>query len=130
LQYIADAEKVPVASQVISALIDASSGDLRRAITYLQSTARLHAAGGDKEAPITSQDVQEIAGVVPDSVVRDFARGLGVDVQSTGEDVDMDEGAPVKKGFDAIRKRVKDLMLQGFSAAQLISQVGHRFILS
>lgn len=77
---------------------------------------------------ITPEDVQEIAGVVPDRVVKDFARCLGVDVQGDGTegymDVDMDMvGGGKRKGFDAVRGKVKELMMEGFSASQLLSQV-------
>ena len=75
---------------------------------------------------ITPEDVQEIAGVVPDRVVRDFARCLGVDVQGDGTEedgMDVDDGAIRKKRFDAVRGKVKELMMEGFSASQLLSQV-------
>jgi replication factor C subunit 2/4 len=136
LEHIALAERVPAPPAALDALIRASAGDLRRAITYLQSVARLHAAtvangeGADgASTEITALDVQEIAGVVPDGVVRSFARACGVDAQGVGDgdddemDVDAGGGAPRRPGFDSIRAKVKELMLEGFAAAQLISQV-------
>ena len=44
--------------QAIGALVMTSEGDMRKAITYLQSAARLK--GGDK---ISTDDIMEIAGV-------------------------------------------------------------------
>ncbi|VDB91460.1 unnamed protein product [Peniophora sp. CBMAI 1063] len=127
LQHISSTENVPASPAVLETLISASSGDLRRAITYLQSAARLHAAGGANAVEITPEDVQEIAGVVPDRVVKDFARCLGVDVQGDGTegdmDVDMDGVGGKRKGFDAVRGKVKELMMEGFSASQLLSQL-------
>ena len=41
-------------------LIETSEGDMRKAITTLQSAARLR---GDSEAPITRADIIEISGV-------------------------------------------------------------------
>ncbi|KAI0035985.1 P-loop containing nucleoside triphosphate hydrolase protein [Vararia minispora EC-137] len=128
LQHIATAEKVAAPPPVISALISASSGDLRRAITYLQSIARLHSASST-ETEIVPEDVQEIAGVVPDEVVKGFARSLGVDVQSDDEDIEMDGDSERPRGFDAIRRKVRDFMLEGFSASQIISQLHDLIVL-
>ena len=134
LAYIADAESLPVSPEVLKALISSSQGDLRRAITYLQSAARLNASGAVREADamdddasalqqpaITPRDIQEIAGVVPDDVVNSFASSLGVDIASTS-DMDVD-GAPQAKGFDPIRRKVRELMREGYSASQILSQV-------
>jgi hypothetical protein len=85
LEHIATAEQVPVNPSVISALISTSSGDLRRAITYLQSAARLSSAT-EPPTPILPEDIQEIAGVVPDHVVRKFAQTLGVDVPGSADE--------------------------------------------
>lgn len=47
----------------LHALIDAAGGDLRRAITCLQSCARLKSK--EDAAPISSDDVVEVMGIVP-----------------------------------------------------------------
>lgn len=115
---------------VISALISTSSGDLRRAITYLQSAARLSGAT-EPPTPILPEDIQEIAGVVPDTVVRKFAQTLGIDVSLNGrgdEDVEMDGAtpsttAPALRGFDLIRETVRSLSREGYSASQILTQV-------
>jgi replication factor C subunit 2/4 len=115
---------------VISALISTSSGDLRRAITYLQSAARLSGAT-DPPTPINVGDIQEIAGVVPDAVVRKFAQTLGVEVSLKGsgdEDVDMADAASststtTLRGFDLIRETVRSLVREGYSASQILVQV-------
>ena len=52
--------------QTIEALLAASEGDMRKAITFLQSCARLHKKD---DAALTQQDVREIAGVIPDDVI-------------------------------------------------------------
>lgn len=132
--HIAKEEKVPVEDEVIDALISTSQGDLRRSITFLQSASRLtrvkeaarQEEGNNGAAlKITARDIQEIAGVVPDGVVEDFARTCGVDiVSSDAMEVD-DGGKPQRPGFDAIRAKVKAVVRQGYSASQLLSQVGH-----
>ncbi|KAJ3533562.1 hypothetical protein NMY22_g7287 [Coprinellus aureogranulatus] len=120
LSYIAKEERIDVDEPVINTLISTSHGDLRRAITYLQSAARL-SASSNPPAPILAADIQEIAGVVPDSVINDFARVLGVSVEDDSS-MDVDD-APKKTGFDAIRSKVKYLMREGYSATQVISQL-------
>jgi replication factor C subunit 2/4 len=103
-------------------LVSTSSGDLRRSITYLQSASRLSAATSPPTA-ITSRDIQEIAGVVPDEVISDFARSLGIEISSDpGMDVDSTLNSTLK-GFDRIREAVKHLMREGYSASQILSQV-------
>ncbi|KAF9466309.1 P-loop containing nucleoside triphosphate hydrolase protein [Collybia nuda] len=124
LSHIATAENIHVDSVVIDTLINTSNGDLRRAITYLQSASRL-SSSTDPPTPITSVDIQEIAGVVPASVINEFANVLGVDVGDI-----MDIGNPVKKSsFESIRNKVKELMREGFSATQILSQLHDLIIL-
>jgi replication factor C subunit 2/4 len=114
---------------VISTLVSTSSGDLRRAITYLQSAARLSGAT-TPPTPINAGDIQEIAGVVPDAVVRKFAQTLGVEVSLNGsgnEDVEMVDAASstttTLRGFDLIRETVRSLIREGYSASQILTQV-------
>jgi len=119
-----------VNNAVISALISTSSGDLRRAITYLQSAARLSSAT-DPPTPILPEDIQEIAGIVPNTVVRKFAQTLGIDVPLNGsgdDDVEMGDVTPettttALRGFDLIRETVKSLIREGYSASQILTQV-------
>ncbi|KAF7791280.1 hypothetical protein EIP86_002294 [Pleurotus ostreatoroseus] len=123
LSYIATAEHVDVSPEVITTLINTSQGDLRRSITYLQSASRL-AHSSQPPAPITAEDIQEIAGVVPDRIITDFAATLGIEsIANDSMDVDMDQKKPRKAGFDIIRKKVKEIVREGYSASQLLSQL-------
>ncbi|KAI9508475.1 P-loop containing nucleoside triphosphate hydrolase protein [Russula earlei] len=128
LEHIAAVEQIPVDHSVISALISTSSGDLRRAITYLQSAARLSSAT-NPPTPILPEDVQEIAGIVPDSIVRNFARTLGIDVPADGsgdEDIEMGDATntiTALRGFDLIRGTVRSLVREGYSASQILIQL-------
>jgi replication factor C subunit 2/4 len=124
LSHIASTENIDVGPEVISTLIETSGGDLRRSITYLQSASRL-SSSTNPPVPITPLDIQEIAGVVPTAVINDFARTLGVPID---EDMDMDD-LPANgklKGFHAVQKKVKDIIRQGYSASQILSQVSYR----
>lgn len=129
LKQIADAEKVEVSDEVVEALVKTSGGDLRRAITYLQSCSRLANATADGEGGkpqvIKASDVQEIAGVVPDQIIDSFAAVLGVEVD--GMDME-DQVMPARaKRFNDVREKVKGIVREGYSAAQVLSQVRHTY---
>lgn len=119
--HISSAENVPIEPEVVQTLIDVSGGDLRRSITYLQSASRL-SASTDPPSKVTSADIQEIAGVVPDKVVNNFARVLGVDIPS--DEMDVPEGRR-RQGFEEVRAQVKQIIREGYSASQILSQVSH-----
>lgn len=59
LESICAEEKVSCDTQTLNKLVESSGGDLRRAITTLQSCARLKNEG----EPVTEQDVIEVTGV-------------------------------------------------------------------
>lgn len=107
--------------QALAALIKTADGDLRRAITYLQSASRLHAAS---KTPLTALSVQEIGGVVPDSVLRALGRALGVDgLDEPGEDVDMETNKGGKGAFEILQTAVVKVCREGYSATQVLSQL-------
>ncbi|KAF8162913.1 P-loop containing nucleoside triphosphate hydrolase protein [Crassisporium funariophilum] len=120
ISFIAKAENIDVDKPVIDALINTSSGDLRRAITYLQSASRL-SSSTNPPTPILPSDIQEIAGVVPNGIIDDFARVLGIEIEG-GMDID---GASQQRqgGFEPIKNKVKFLMREGYSATQILSQL-------
>lgn len=99
----------------MTALIKTSDGDLRRAITYLQSASRLHSAAG---TPLTALSVQEIGGVVPDGVLVTLAKALGV-----GDDDDMELDGVAAGSFEKVRNAVEVVIREGYSAGQLLTQV-------
>jgi replication factor C subunit 2/4 len=123
---IAEAEGLTLADGVLDTLIRCGEGDLRRVITYLQSAARLvgatkPAAGkdGDDDAEmtdagsesrvITVRDIEEIAGVVPESILDSLVQAM-----------------QPKKGvssYEAVSGVVTDLVADGWSATQLLGQV-------
>ncbi|KAF8739473.1 hypothetical protein AX14_009456 [Amanita brunnescens Koide BX004] len=125
LSYIAATEHVNVSDEALDALIATSSGDLRRAITYLQSASRL-SSSTDPPTLITSTDIQEIAGVVPDTVINELASALGID----GVEMNVDVSTTQKSStFEPIKKQVKETMRQGYSAAQVLSQLHDLIVL-
>ncbi|XP_055550449.1 replication factor C subunit 4 [Wyeomyia smithii] len=68
LRSICEQESVVVDEQVYKDIVDISGGDLRRAITTLQSCHRLKG----KEAKIEHADILEMSGVVPRKFLEDF----------------------------------------------------------
>ncbi|KAJ7940812.1 P-loop containing nucleoside triphosphate hydrolase protein [Mycena leptocephala] len=117
LAYIADAEHIKVDTAVIDTLISTSSGDLLSLPAFI-----FH----QPPTPITPTDIQEIAGVVPDPVVHDFASVLGIDME---ESMDVDEPKKTQNGFEPIQKKVKELMREGYSASQLLTQLHDLIVL-
>lgn len=128
LSHISQEEKIDVDKAVIDELISTSAGDLRRAITYLQSASRL-SSSTTPATKIKPVDIQEIAGVVPTAVIENFARVLGIEVDSM--DVDNSSSrVDSRGGFEPIKKYVKFLMREGYSATQIISQVSTEAFIS
>lgn len=68
LEMICKEENVSYTPEALAALVDSSGGDLRRAITCLQSCARLK--GNDKKIEVT--DVDEMTGAVPHKWIEQF----------------------------------------------------------
>ncbi|KAK4053872.1 Subunit of heteropentameric Replication factor C (RF-C) [Microbotryomycetes sp. JL201] len=120
LKEICDKENVQCPEDALQTLIKTSDGDLRRAITYLQSASRLHAAS---KTPLTPVSVQEIGGVVPDHVMKELGRALGVDSESGGDD-NMTGIRQSVGGFEIVQKAVQKIVREGYSATQVLTQVG------
>ncbi|XP_034988705.1 replication factor C subunit 4 isoform X2 [Zootoca vivipara] len=97
---IAEKENVTVSSEAVSYLVHASEGDLRKAITLLQSATRLT---GGKE--VTEKVVTEIAGIVPQGILD----GLLTACQSGS--------------FEKLEAATKNLINEGYAANQFINQL-------
>jgi replication factor C subunit 2/4 len=124
LEAIAKTEGVAFEEGVLDTLIKTSDGDLRRAITYLQSASRLHGVDTEKSSAITPKSIIEIAGVVPEEVVRSLARAMGVPLRK-GEDEAEEMASLTKKttGFEQLRGQVSYVTREGYSTTQLLIQV-------
>ncbi len=104
---ISEAEKVRVTEEGMSALLETSGGDLRRAITTLQSCTRLR--GGEEEA-VDKADVYELSGVVPERWVQGLVRACG-----TGS-------------YEKVQAFADGFMCEGFSVSQLFLQLHERSV--
>ncbi|KAJ1916429.1 Subunit of heteropentameric Replication factor C (RF-C) [Mycoemilia scoparia] len=100
LTQIVDGEKVACTEEAIEALIKTSEGDMRKAITSLQSAYHLSTTG-----KITDATVRDMTGVIPSTVI----------------DKLMD--AIQKDSFGDIQSVVDDLIYDGYSAAQILQQI-------
>lgn len=121
LEHIAETEGVLLEDGVIDRLIACSEGDLRKAITFLQSAARLVGAvaankdaDGDEEMEVdkkavTVKIIEDIAGVIPDRTIADL--------------VDAMRPAGSGSAYENIATVVEDMVADGWSAGQVVSQV-------
>ncbi|EXV00663.1 replication factor C subunit 2 [Metarhizium robertsii] len=121
LEEIASAEGVPLEDGAIDALIRCSEGDLRKAITFLQSAARLVGASapgkdgdGDEQMdvdskPVTVKIVEDIAGVIPAPTIDGLVEALRP----------RDAG----QTYRSVSKIVEDMVADGWSATQVVSQL-------
>ncbi|KHN94496.1 DNA polymerase III, clamp loader complex, gamma/delta/delta subunit [Metarhizium album ARSEF 1941] len=122
LEAIASAEGVTLEDGAIEALIRCSEGDLRKAITFLQSAARLVGAGApDKDdghgaeqmdvdsKPVTVKIVEDIAGVIPGQVIDAL--------------VDAMRPRGAGQAYRSVSKIVEDMVADGWSATQVVSQL-------
>lgn len=128
---IAEKEGVRLEDGAVETLIRCSEGDLRKAITFLQSAARLVGAVGpkkkrkdengdedamdvDEEAvveskPVTVKSIEDIAGVIPDETIAKLVKAI----------------QPRSAGvvYDHVSTVVTDMVADGWSATQVVTQV-------
>lgn len=102
LRLIADQEKIPCTDAVVSRLTQVSGGDMRKAITFLQSSYRLF---GSLPDGVQTKHIDDIAGIVPDSIIADLFKVI----QS--------------KDFTKLQRFVDDLIADGFATSVVISQI-------
>ncbi|XP_063973998.1 replication factor C subunit 4 isoform X2 [Diachasmimorpha longicaudata] len=108
LEYICKNEDITADKYVLTKLVEASGGDLRRAITCLQSVTRLKGKGIE----ITVEDVLEVTGVIPDKWLAKM--------------LEVCEGHE----FTKVEQFVDDFLLEAYSTSQLIEQLSERIIFS
>ncbi|KAL8999727.1 MAG: hypothetical protein Q9169_001544 [Polycauliona sp. 2 TL-2023] len=142
LEEIAELERVNLDHGVVDALIKCSEGDLRKAITFLQSAARLVGAvrvlparveGQSKkrklledddaramdvdqvdDTAVTVSSIEEIAGVIPNHLIHDLVKAMQPRVRIAV--------------YKDVSKVVTDLVADGWSASQLIVQLYQQII--
>ncbi|KAI6372275.1 Subunit of heteropentameric Replication factor C (RF-C) [Pyricularia grisea] len=120
LEDIAAKEGVALEQGAVDALIKCSEGDLRKAITFLQSAARLVGAVGAAPAgqedkmdvdsrPVTVRIIEDIAGVIPGKTIDALVEAI------------RPRGAALT--YQAVSKVVEDMVADGWSATQVVGQL-------
>ncbi|XP_017760852.1 PREDICTED: replication factor C subunit 4 [Eufriesea mexicana] len=108
LEYICKMEGLKAEKPVLLKIVEASGGDLRRAITCLQSITRLKV----QSIEITVDDVVEIIGIVPDKWLDEL-----MEVCKT-------------KDYGKAEEFVDHFMLEAYATSQVIEQLSERIIYS
>ncbi|EWC45177.1 replication factor C subunit 2 [Drechslerella stenobrocha 248] len=134
LNTIALAEGVKCQDGVLDTLIKVSDGDLRKAITFLQSAAKLHStvkgkdAAGDedmdvdnsrsgKDNEVTVRSIEEISGVIPEKTIDLLMKSM--EPRPHGQAV-----------YTPVANTVQDIVADGWSAAQVLLQLHNRLVFS
>ncbi|CAD1812019.1 ATPase associated with various cellular activities (AAA) family protein [Candida parapsilosis] len=118
LKYIANEEHLNLDKSqgedaVLNEVLRISNGDLRKAITYLQSASKLSTSlqleddedGDGKAGLITKQSIRETAGVLPDDLIDNLVKTIR------------------SKNEEKLVAVVNDVISSGWSAQQLIDQL-------
>ncbi|KAK8379657.1 hypothetical protein O3P69_019558 [Scylla paramamosain] len=100
LTTICRSEGVKFEEGVVAAVVETSGGDLRRAITSLQSSARLR--GGDV---VRVSDVLDVTGVVPDELITHLLDACSAN------------------SYEGVKERLSVLLAEGHAASQVMSQL-------
>ncbi|KKA26730.1 hypothetical protein TD95_000872 [Thielaviopsis punctulata] len=121
IEDIADREGVSLEDGAVEALIRSSDGDLRKAITYLQSAARLVGAKPKNNNGDDAMDVDGGRGAVSVKIVEDIA---GVIPNATIDRlVDAMQPKTRQEAYPRVSTVVEDLVADGWSASQVLSQL-------
>jgi replication factor C subunit 2/4 len=99
IKYICKEEDINFTPQLGEVLAEVSNGDLRKAITFLQSAHSLYG----KQTTVDA--ITEIAGNVPNKTIEGLVK------------------AATSNSFDQLQKAVTSLIASGYPAAQVLSQL-------
>eukprot|EP00276_Gloeochaete_wittrockiana_P002658 CAMPEP_0184674466 /NCGR_PEP_ID=MMETSP0308-20130426/87252_1 /TAXON_ID=38269 /ORGANISM="Gloeochaete witrockiana, Strain SAG 46.84" /LENGTH=343 /DNA_ID=CAMNT_0027122067 /DNA_START=38 /DNA_END=1069 /DNA_ORIENTATION=- len=99
LRHISDMEQLPASDSTLQTIVNVSDGDMRKAIMYLQSAARLQGNN------ISSEGVIDIAGVIPKTVIEDLLK------------------TACSNSFDKLQAFVTNITAAGYPIIQILSQV-------
>ncbi|KAI9927762.1 hypothetical protein AWENTII_012594 [Aspergillus wentii] len=126
LEHIARIEGQKLEDGVVEKLIACAEGDLRRAITYLQSAARLVGArrkkDGDEDSEmtddspelITVRTIEEIAGVIPENVIDSLVQAM--------------QPKKIGSSYEPVAAVITDIIADGWSSTQLLIQLYRRIV--
>lgn len=101
LREISNLESIRISDELLSELVSLSEGDLRRAITLLQSSALTK----EESEEITIDDIHEVAGYVPKQMVDKFVQICW------------------SKSYEKLTEFVSDLIASGYSGSQFLLEL-------
>jgi replication factor C subunit 2/4 len=107
LKFICEEEKLKIEEDALKSIVDISGGDMRKAITTLQSCYRLK-CGTDSlldDNLIKLEDIQEMSGVIPEHYLATF-----IEICQA-------------KDYSKLEKFVKDFMYEAYSISQFFDQL-------
>jgi replication factor C subunit 2/4 len=99
LRLVCDGEGVDAADDTLEAVLRISGGDMRKAITFLQSASQLY--GGT----IKPENVVEISGVVPDAAIERLVAQCK------------------EEGFGSVRSAVQSMLAQGYGVNTILERI-------
>lgn len=108
LELICEAENLKADKSVLIKVVEASGGDMRRAITCLQSVTRLKGKGVD----ITVDDVLEVTGVIPDKWLDEMLEMCK------------------SKDYSQVEAFIDNYMMEAYAVSQAIEQLNEKIIYS
>jgi replication factor C subunit 2/4 len=103
LEFICEQEKLQIEKDALKSIVDISDGDLRRAITTMQSCFRLKCGLGDTK--ITLDDIQEMSGLIPIKFIHQF-----LEICKKGD-------------YNKLEIFVQDFLNEAYSVAQFFDQL-------
>lgn len=98
LDFVAKEEKVQYSDEVYDKILQCSDGDMRRAVTLLQSCVNFYGATGN----VTPDALLQLSGELPAPLIDQLWAGIR------------------KNDFNAVAKVVNDIMLEGYPALTVI----------
>lgn len=106
LLQICEKESVKISDAALENLVRCSEGDLRKAVTFLQTAHRLKGEEG-----IDINDTLEITGVIPDHIIQQFITGCSTN------------------SYESLVQSIKGIILCGYAASQLINQLHDEIVI-
>lgn len=97
-----DSEGVNLAPDTLDTILRVSRGDMRKAVTFLQSS---HQISPDSSQPVRPEAVVDLSGQVPDSIMESLW------------------GAMAGHSFDAVRTTVEDVIFDGYPLSAVLLQL-------
>lgn len=108
LQYVATQENVKSEEGTLEKILDIAAGDLRKAITLLQSAAKLIDYTGTGE--VTIKQIEELAGVIPTSILQEMVNKIAA------------------KDLNQLTKYVNEFIKSGWSGVAIVGQLHDYYI--